>query len=76
MCIRDSGTSPLYAFRECFHGDHAIAATRGNVLGVLSLMAWALFIVVTVKYLVYVLRADNRGEGGELALMALSLIHI
>jgi KUP system potassium uptake protein len=72
----DIGTSPLYAFRECFHGDHAIAATRGNVLGVLSLMAWALFIVVTVKYLVYVLRADNRGEGGELALMALALSSI
>ncbi|MBI3200813.1 MAG: potassium transporter Kup [Myxococcales bacterium] len=72
----DIGTSPLYAFRECFHGDHAIAATRGNVLGVLSLMAWALFIVVTVKYLVYVLRADNRGEGGELALMALALASI
>lgn len=72
----DIGTSPLYAFRECFHGDHAIAATRGNVLGVLSLMAWALFIVVTIKYLVYVLRADNRGEGGELALMALALSSI
>ncbi|MBK7580507.1 MAG: KUP/HAK/KT family potassium transporter [Myxococcales bacterium] len=72
----DIGTSPLYALRECFHGEHAIAATRGNVLGVLSLMAWALVIVVTLKYLIYVLRADNRGEGGELALMALALSSI
>src|SRR6185503_3315831 len=67
----DIGTSPLYALRECFHGAHAIPITRGNVLGVLSLMIWSLLVIVTLKYLVYVLRADNKGEGGFLALMAL-----
>jgi KUP system potassium uptake protein len=67
----DIGTSPLYAIRECFHGPHAIAATRHNVLGVLSLIVWSLLIVISVKYLTVVMRADNRGEGGILALMAL-----
>ncbi len=67
----DIGTSPLYAVRECFFGSHAVPVTPGNVLGVLSLIFWALVIVVTLKYHVYVLRADNRGEGGILALMAL-----
>ncbi|HEX3126839.1 MAG TPA: potassium transporter Kup [Thermoanaerobaculia bacterium] len=67
----DIGTSPLYAMRECFHGAHGIDVTRANVLGVLSLILWAIVIVVTVKYHLYVLRADNRGEGGILALMAL-----
>jgi KUP system potassium uptake protein len=68
----DIGTSPLYALRECFHGAHAIPPTQANVLGVLSLVVWALIIVVTLKYHVYVLRADNHGEGGILALMALA----
>ena len=67
----DIGTSPLYAFRECFHGEHAMAPTPANVLGVLSLVFWSLIIVVSIKYLVFVMRADNRGEGGILALMAL-----
>jgi KUP system potassium uptake protein len=67
----DIGTSPLYALRECFHGEHGVAVSRDNILGVLSLIFWSLVIVVTVKYHVYVLRADNRGEGGILALMAL-----
>jgi KUP system potassium uptake protein len=67
----DIGTSPLYALRECFHGAHALPITRDNVLGVLSLMIWSLILIVTLKYLVYVLRADNKGEGGILALMAL-----
>ena len=67
----DIGTSPLYAIRECFHGPHAIALTRANVLGVLSLVFWTLVVVVSLKYQLYVLRADNRGEGGILALMAL-----
>jgi KUP system potassium uptake protein len=67
----DIGTSPLYALRECFHGTHAIALTNANVLGVLSLMIWSLFIVISVKYQIFVLRADNKGEGGILALMAL-----
>jgi KUP system potassium uptake protein len=67
----DIGTSPLYAIRECFFGPHGVPVTHDNVLGVLSLIVWALIIVVTLKYHVYVLRADNRGEGGILALMSL-----
>jgi KUP system potassium uptake protein len=67
----DIGTSPLYALRECFSGLHPVPPTHANVLGVLSLIFWALVIVVTIKYQVYVLRADNRGEGGILAMMAL-----
>ena len=67
----DIGTSPLYALREAFHGSHAIALTPGNVLGVLSLIFWSLVLVISVKYLVFVMRADNKGEGGILALMAL-----
>jgi KUP system potassium uptake protein len=67
----DIGTSPLYAFRECFHGPHGVAATPVNVLGVLSLVFWALVLVISVKYVAFVMRADNRGEGGTLALMAL-----
>jgi KUP system potassium uptake protein len=67
----DIGTSPLYALRECFHGAHAATIDRPSVLGVLSLIFWAIVIVVTVKYLLYVLRANNRGEGGILAMVAL-----
>jgi KUP system potassium uptake protein len=67
----DIGTSPLYALRECFHGSHAIALTEANVLGVLSLIFWSLILVISVKYLVFVMRADNRGEGGILSLMSL-----
>ncbi|MDQ3804132.1 MAG: potassium transporter Kup [Acidobacteriota bacterium] len=68
----DIGTSPLYAMRECFHGPHAIEATPANVFGVLSLIFWALILIISVKYGVFVLRADNRGEGGILALTALA----
>ncbi|HZO16905.1 MAG TPA: KUP/HAK/KT family potassium transporter, partial [Polyangiaceae bacterium] len=68
----DIGTSPLYAIRECFHGPHAIPPTPANVLGVLSLIFWSLVIVISVKYLAYVMRADHDGEGGILALMALA----
>ena len=68
----DIGTSPLYAIRECFHGEHGVPATRDNIFGVLSLVFWSLTIVISLKYLVYVMRADNRGEGGVLALMALA----
>ncbi|MGH9368768.1 MAG: potassium transporter Kup [Thermoanaerobaculia bacterium] len=68
----DIGTSPLYAIRECFHGPKALPATPGNVMGVLSLVFWSLVLVICVKYLIFVLRADNRGEGGILALMALA----
>ncbi len=67
----DIGTSPLYALRECFHGSHAVPPTPVNVLGVLSLIFWSLIIVISIKYLVFVMRADNRGEGGILALLAL-----
>lgn len=67
----DIGTSPLYAIRECFHGPYGIALTRDNVLGVLSLIFWSLVLVISLKYLVFVLRADNRGEGGIIALTAL-----
>lgn len=68
----DIGTSPLYALRECFRGKPAhLPVTPANVLGVLSLITWALLIVISVKYLLYVMRADNKGEGGILALLAL-----
>jgi KUP system potassium uptake protein len=67
----DIGTSPLYAIRECFHGEYGIAATNGNILGVLSLMFWALVMIVGFKYLTFVLRADNNGEGGVIALTSL-----
>ncbi|MEW6593670.1 MAG: potassium transporter Kup [Thermodesulfobacteriota bacterium] len=67
----DIGTSPLYALRECFHGEFGIEVSQANVLGVVSLIFWTLLLVVTVKYLVFILRADNEGEGGELALTAL-----
>jgi KUP system potassium uptake protein len=67
----DIGTSPLYAIKECFSGAHGVAPTPDNVLGVLSLVFWALTLVVVVKYLGFVLRADNDGEGGILALLAL-----
>src|SRR4051812_35582061 len=67
----DIGTSPLYAMKECFHGDHAVTTTPENVFGVLSLIFWALTLVVTIKYLTFIMRADNHGEGGILALLAL-----
>ena len=67
----DIGTSPLYAIRECFHGHHAIALTQGNVFGVMSLVFWSLTIVVSVKYVIFILLADNHGEGGIFALLGL-----
>jgi KUP system potassium uptake protein len=67
----DIGTSPLYALRECFTGHHSIEPTPANVMGVLSLIFWSLITIVSVKYLLFVMRMDNRGEGGILALMAL-----
>jgi KUP system potassium uptake protein len=66
----DIGTSPLYALKECFHGLHAIPISETNVLGVLSLVSWSLVVVVSVKYLGFIMRADNRGEGGIFALLA------
>ena len=69
----DIGTSPLYALRECFKPEYGLKAIPENVYGVLSLVVWALILVVSVKYLIFILRADNRGEGGVLALLALIL---
>ncbi len=71
----DIGTSPLYAFRECFRPEYGIHPEPGNILGVLALILWSLVLVVSVKYIVFILRADNRGEGGILALLALLLQH-
>lgn len=68
----DIGTSPLYALLECFSGPHAMPLTRDNVLGILSLIFWSLNFVVSFKYIAIVMRADNRGEGGILALLALA----
>ena len=67
----DIGTSPLYALRECFFSSHSVLPTHENVLGVLSLIIWALVLVISVKYVAIVMRADNQGEGGVLALTAL-----
>jgi KUP system potassium uptake protein len=67
----DIGTSPLYAVRECFSGSHAIAVSQANIFGVISLIFWTLMVVVCFKYIIFMLRADNRGEGGIFALLAL-----
>lgn len=67
----DIGTSPLYALRECFHGHNAIPPNDDNILGVLSLIFWSLILIISIKYLLIVMKADNDGEGGILALMAL-----
>ena len=68
----DIGTSPLYALRECFDGPHALPVTPGSVLGVLSLFVWSLLLIVSIKYIMFVMRADNKGEGGILALLSLA----
>ncbi|MFZ5668178.1 MAG: potassium transporter Kup [Pseudomonadota bacterium] len=68
----DIGTSPLYAMREALHHTRSGVGAESAVLGVVSLMIWALFLIVTVKYVVILMRADNKGEGGTLALMALA----
>ena len=67
----DIGTSPLYTIKECFSDFTGLQPSPENVLGILSLITWALIVIVTLKYVVVVMRADNRGEGGVLALMAL-----
>jgi KUP system potassium uptake protein len=69
----DIGTSPLYTVKECFHGHHGIALTHANLLGVMSLIFWSLTVVVTIKYVGFILKADNEGEGGIYALAALFL---
>ena len=68
----DIGTSPLYALRECFNGHHPLPATPLNIYGVLSLIFWSLMLVITLKYVSFILRADNDGEGGIMALTALA----
>ena len=67
----DIGTSPLYAIRECFFGSHSVPPTYENVLGVLSLIIYSVVIIISIKYIAIVMRADNQGEGGVLALMSL-----
>ncbi len=69
----DIGTSPLYTLKEVFGGHHPVPVTPDNVLGILSLVFWALVIAVSLKYVVFIMRADNRGEGGIMALTALAL---
>ena len=67
----DIGTSPLYTLRQCFTGLHHLELSPANILGILSIIFWSLVIVVTLKYVALIMRADNRGEGGILALTAL-----
>ena len=67
----DIGTSPIYALRECLSGSHGVAPNEANILGLLSLIVWSLILVISVKYLIFVMRADNKGEGGIAALVAL-----
>jgi KUP system potassium uptake protein len=67
----DIGTSPLYAIKECVEGEHGVAATHDNILGVLSLIVWSLIAVIAGKYLTFIMKADNKGEGGMFALLAL-----
>src|SRR5580693_6549709 len=69
----DIGTSPVYTFRECFNPEHGLPLDAEHVLGVLSMIFWALIIVVAIKYVLLIMRADNQGEGGILALLALAL---
>src|SRR6476469_2199685 len=67
----DIGTSPIYAFRETFAGHHTLVADKLHIYGVLSLIFWSMMIIVTLKYVTIIMRADNKGEGGSLALLAL-----
>jgi KUP system potassium uptake protein len=69
----DIGTSPLYTVKEVFGGHHPLPVTTDNVLGILSLVFWALTITVSLKYVIFIMRADNKGEGGIMALTALAL---
>lgn len=67
----DIGTSPLYTIKECFFGSHSVAVSPANILGILSMVFWSLLFVVTLKYVLFVLRADNKGEGGTFSLLAM-----
>ncbi len=73
MVFGDIGTSPLYALKESFSSAHGIPMSTYSVFGIISLLFWSMVIVVSIKYVLFILRADNNGEGGILALMALSL---
>ncbi|WP_375214519.1 KUP/HAK/KT family potassium transporter, partial [Aquabacterium sp.] len=68
----DIGTSPLYAFKEALAAAAHDGVTRSEIYGVVSLALWAMFLIVTIKYVVFIMRADNKGEGGVLSLMALA----
>src|SRR5256885_8577862 len=72
----DIGTSPLYAVKETFNPEHGIPLTAGNIIGGLSTIFWILMVVVSLKYVTLVLRADNRGEGGIMALLAMATASI
>ncbi|HEX7751585.1 MAG TPA: KUP/HAK/KT family potassium transporter, partial [Novosphingobium sp.] len=72
----DIGTSPLYAMRDTFAGHHKLPLDALHVLGIVSLMFWSMMIIVTVKYVTIIMRADNKGEGGSLALLALINQHV
>ena len=67
----DLGTSPWYALQEAFHGENGVAPTPQNVIGIVSLFLWSLIVMVSLKYVFVLMRADNRGEGGILALLVL-----
>src|SRR5689334_23184805 len=67
----DIGTSPIYAFRETFAGHHTLIPDKLHIYGVLSLIFWSMMIIVTIKYVSIIMRADNKGEGGSLALLAM-----
>src|SRR6266540_2833395 len=69
----DIGTSPLYALKECVTLPHGVAPLAENIFGLLSLVFWSITLVISVKYILYIMRADNNGEGGVLALMALAV---
>jgi KUP system potassium uptake protein len=69
----DIGTSPLYTMKEVFSEEHGIALTHANILGVVSLILWGLILIISLKYVTLVLRANNRGEGGIMALTALAM---
>jgi len=68
----DIGTSPLYTLQECFQGEHGMPVSPDNIVGIASLILWALIVVVALKYVLFVMRADNKGEGGIFALLALA----
>lgn len=69
----DIGTSPLYALKESFHATHGMPINEINILGILSLIFWTIMLIVSLKYVMVIMRADNNGEGGIMALLALNL---